>query len=821
MRAVVPLVSLSLWQQALAAGTNFLDHAELLSGVEDSAWFERNIPLIEVPSTQIQDVYYYRWQTYKEHLAYTGAQHGYLATEFLHPASYGAPFGGIVAAAGHHITEGRWLRDATYGQDLVNYWLAGPGQLPKPATDNVNKDTYDWAHEYSFWAASAVWKQYLITGDRNFTTGHLDNLVKQYRAWDSHFNPDLGLYWQVPVWDATEYTAASYESPSGDAYHGGAGYRPTINAYQYGDARAIAAVASLTGDVELQMEYEQRAESLQKALEAHLWNENQQFFMHRDRDYQQKLLEDREIMGFLPWMFNMPSSNFSTEPFKQLMDNEGFASTYGPTTLEQRSKWYMYEADGCCRWDGPSWPFATSQTLAAVETLLHEYQQSTITSSDYVNLLETYAKTLYKDGKPYVAEAHHPTEDRWIYDGRDHSEDYNHSTFVDNVLAGLLGLRGQSENSLTIRPLVPSSWAYFAIENLAYHGRSLTVLWDESGTRYNQGKGFKVFIDGSIVLERDYVEEATVKVTPAIPVPPAAKVNIAANTQGFAELSQAFASYTSPFDDPMRAIDGNIWRTAVPSNTRWTSYQSPNATDYFGVDLRQTQSVCDVRLYFYDDDDGVRIPDSYDLQYLQQNGSVEWASVPGQRRSKTPTSSNDEIRVTFPALAASQLRVLAPNPSAGKGWGLSELQVWTAAIFKIRNANSGKLMGVDQQLLVAPGAHVQQRDDAGAREQFWEFVPATGGWSKIRNLNSGLLLMVASDENSANLMQDDDGDTQHCLWKVESQGNGQFLIRNRGSGKVAGVDGMSLSDDASVVQFDDNGTKDHLWDILPAAIEGC
>ncbi|OAR02400.1 hypothetical protein LLEC1_06681, partial [Akanthomyces lecanii] len=626
MRAALPLASLSLWQQTLAAGTNFLNHAELLSGAEDAAWFEKNIPLIEVPSAQIQDVYYYRWQTYKEHLAYTGAQHGYLATEFLHPASYGAPFGGIVAAAGHHITEGRWLRDPVYGRDLVNYWLAGPGQLPKPATDDVNKDTYDWAHEYSFWAASAVWKQYLVAGDGNFTTGHLDNLVRQYRAWDNHFNPDLGLYWQVPVWDATEYTAASYESPSGDAYHGGAGYRPTINAYQYGDARAIAAIASLTGDTALQTEYEQRAESLQQALETHLWSESQQFFMHRDRDYQQKLLEDREIMGFLPWMFNMPSSNFSTEPFKQLMNTKGFASTFGPTTLEQRSKWYMYEADGCCRWDGPSWPFATSQTLAAVETLLHEYQQSTITSTDYVNLLETYAKTLYKDGKPYVAEAHHPTEDRWIYDGRDHSEDYNHSTFVDNVLAGLLGLRGQSDNSLTIRPLVPSSWTYFAVENLAYHGRSITVLWDESGTRYNQGKGLSVFIDGVLALQSGSIEEATLKVTPAIPVAPAAKVNIAANTQRDTQLSQAFASYTSSFDDPMRAIDGNIWRTAVPSNTRWTSYESPNATDYFGVDLRQMQSVCDVRLYFYDDGDGVRLPASYDLQYLPPDGGGAWTT---------------------------------------------------------------------------------------------------------------------------------------------------------------------------------------------------
>lgn len=816
MRATLLLLS-ALSQQVFGAGTNFLNHGDLLSGAEDPEWFESNIPFVEVPSEQIQQVYYYRWQTYKEHLAYTGAQYGYLATEFLHPAGYGAPFGGIVAAAGHHITEGRWIRDLRYGRDLINYWLAGPGQLPKPATEGLNKDTYDWAHEYSFWGATAIWKRYLITGDRNFTISHLDNLVRQYRGWDNHYNSDLGLYWQIPVWDATEYTAASYESPSGDPYHGGAGFRPTINAYQYGDALAISAIAALKGDSGVQSEYAERADALRKALQDHLWNDDKKFFMHRDRDGEQKLLDTREIMGYLPWMFNMPSEDFTAEPFSQLMDSQGFAANYGPTTVEQRSKWFMYQADGCCRWDGPSWPFATSQTLSAVETLLHNYNQSVISPSDYTKLLETYAATLYKDGKPYVAEAHHPSENRWIYDGRDHSEDYNHSTFVDNVLAGLLGLIGQVDGYLTIHPLVPSDWDYFAIENLAFQGRSVTIIWDKSGSRYGKGSGLTVFVDGRKVYQQNSLDPVSVPVTAAFASPPDLRVNIAANTQGSPQLSKAFASYTSPYDDAMRAIDGNIWRTAVPPNTRWTSYQSPNSDDYFGVDLRQTQSVCDVRLFFYKDNDGVQLPPSYDLQYL--NGG-NWETVPGQQRSKTPTESNQEIRIIFPAVSTSQLRVVAPNPGAGKGWGLSEFETWTAPIFKLRNENSGKLMGVDH-MRDDSGAYIQQYDDNGTRDHYWQFTPVGGGWSTIKNLNSGLVLAVSSNDNSAHLIQDYEGGGTHQLWRVEAQSGGTFLIRNKDSFKVAGVDGMSTDNSANVVQYDDNGTKDHLWSLLPAAIEGC
>ncbi|EWY84327.1 hypothetical protein FOYG_14079 [Fusarium oxysporum NRRL 32931] len=113
--------------------TEFLNHGQLLNGLENPQWFEKNIPLLD-----------------KEHLVYMGAQYSYMSSEFLPPVGYGAPYGGIVAAAGHHIAEGRWLRDTRYGQDVTNYWLSRPRQFPKPMNNGVNKDTSDWAYEYSF-----------------------------------------------------------------------------------------------------------------------------------------------------------------------------------------------------------------------------------------------------------------------------------------------------------------------------------------------------------------------------------------------------------------------------------------------------------------------------------------------------------------------------------------------------------------------------------------------------------------------------------------------------------------------------------------------
>jgi hypothetical protein len=77
---------------------------------------------------------------------------------------------------------------------------------------------------------------------------------------------------------------------------------------------------------------------------------------------------------------------------------------------------------------------------------------------------------------------------------------YNHSGFADLIITGLIGLRPEPGNELTLRPLVPAGrWNYFALDGLPYHGHLLTILYDRNGARYHRGSGLKVLCDGSIV----------------------------------------------------------------------------------------------------------------------------------------------------------------------------------------------------------------------------------------------------------------------------------------------------------------------------------
>ena len=42
---------------------------------------------------------------------------------------WGGVYGSINAAAGHQITEGRWLRDRDYMDGLVRFWIGSQNQL--------------------------------------------------------------------------------------------------------------------------------------------------------------------------------------------------------------------------------------------------------------------------------------------------------------------------------------------------------------------------------------------------------------------------------------------------------------------------------------------------------------------------------------------------------------------------------------------------------------------------------------------------------------------------------------------------------------------
>jgi hypothetical protein len=158
-----------------------------------AAWYKDNIPFIEVPDAAIQQIYYYRWSTHKRHVRYLDPANGYVISEFMHPPGWSPAFGEIKAAAGHHVYEGRWLRNQRYLDDYERFWMYG-GRTP---TSGFDTGGINAAHQYSFWAADAYYNRYLVNKDDEFVKALLPELIRQYDEWGRNFDAARGLYWQV------------------------------------------------------------------------------------------------------------------------------------------------------------------------------------------------------------------------------------------------------------------------------------------------------------------------------------------------------------------------------------------------------------------------------------------------------------------------------------------------------------------------------------------------------------------------------------------------------------------------------------------------
>jgi len=474
-------------------------------------WLKDNIPMLECPDKEMEATYYFRWWVYRKHIKHT--PEGYIITEFLPQVYWAGNYNSINCAAGHHICEGRWLANAnTYMEDYIRFWLEGSGDI----------------HSYSTWIADAVYEYCLVKGDFSVATHLLPKLVRNYEQWESDHLHESGLFWSIDDRDAMEYSIS------------GNGLRPTLNSYMYADAVAIAKISALAHNQEWQERYEEKARRLKELVQKKLWDSEAEFFKVFPLEDKDTPVADwefshlspernvREEIGFIPWCFHLPDTGYEAA-WKQLTQAEGFAAPYGPTTAEKRHTRFGYEqADHECLWNGPSWPFATTQTLTALANLLKDYRQSYVTEEDFHRIFSGYTHSHYRmtekgERVHWIDENLDPYTGEWLSrkilkewgwradkGGYERGKDYNHSAYADLVIGKIFGIELQETGEIRIRPMFPKEWEYCKLMNVRCQGKKIDILYDKTGEVYREGKGCFVRCQGKCVHESLMPEEVTV-----------------------------------------------------------------------------------------------------------------------------------------------------------------------------------------------------------------------------------------------------------------------------------------------------------------------
>ena len=634
----------------------------------DADWYRDRIPLFDSSDATLDAVYYYRWQVFRAHQRDLGAK-GYISTEFLNDVSWQRePYASLNDATAFHIAEGRWLRDRRFADDYINFLYLDGGN----------------DRHFSESIADAVWGRYLVDHDRAAAVRLLPAMRLIYGLWDDRFDFTKGLYWIEPLLDATEYTVSSIDASGGkDGFRGGDAFRPSINSFQYANAMAISRLSALAGDPGAAADYATRAGQLRGRVLDALWSEKFGHFIDRYKVSNEHVkywdqIRARELVGYLPWTFGLVGADAKFDrAWTHILSANELGGPAGLRTTEPSYQYYMrqYRYDAAtglreCQWNGPVWPFQTTQVLTGLANRLHDGPDGVIGRGDYLRLLRQYARMHYQGDRLDLEEDYDPATGKPIV-GLPRSHHYFHSGFDDLVISGLAGITPQPDDSVVVDPLLPAKdrakdrLRWFAVQDVPYHGRSLSVVYDEDGRHYRGGAGLRVYVDGALAGSRPTLGKLV--------VPVAAKANAPIERQIAQSISLVRADYPKPSassgTDPERlhqGIDGRVWFMPELPNG-WDS-TGTTQDEWFAVDFGKPVTLGRAEVSFFAGG-AFTMPDSYRLEY-RANGA--WR--PLDTNGAAPRANATNV-LSWQPVRTDAIRLAIRKP-AGKQVRLAEMKLF-------------------------------------------------------------------------------------------------------------------------------------------------
>lgn len=625
------LTSLSILHGTLAA----LDADAIASQYfgNDAPWYRDRIPFFESSDKDITDVYYYRWNIFRAHQRDLG-DYGFISTEFLNDVGWQTtPWASLNDATGFHLLEGRWCRDRRFKEDYATFIL-GPDSNRRQFSETM---------------AAAVWQGYLVDGVAEDAIARLDNMQIVYNAWNDSYDTSKGLYYVEPIRDATEYTISSIDASNGtDGFFGGDSFRPSINAFQYANARAIASLAALKGGMNATVElYNSQAEAIKARTQEALWNSTFEHFIDRFQVNNENVtywnpIRGRELVGMVPWTHSLPDDTPEyAEAWRHVLNTSELAGEHGLRTVEPSYEYYMrqyrYVDDNGllhqpeCQWNGPVWPFQTTQVISGLANFLNDYptgaSSGIISAADHTNLLRQYTKLHYNPERGSILDL----EEDYYHDtgypivGLKRSPHYFHSGYVDLILSGLVGIRPSADDVLDVNPLLDGSISYFRAERVIYHGHEIAVQWDEDGSLYG-AVGLQVEIDGKVAASSPNLTRLSIPLTRQAPA--AVKRRIAKSVQLNSTTAYPRGKVSMPgFNSSTLypAIDGRIWFfPEVDGANGWSTPVSNGTEMWYEIDFGNstTTSAADLA-FFANEDQGFDVPETYKIQAMDGDSWID------------------------------------------------------------------------------------------------------------------------------------------------------------------------------------------------------
>jgi PKD repeat protein len=486
---------------------------------EYNQWWVDNVPYIDVPDENVKKMSYYR--TFMNRFNYVDAN--IPGNDYQFPVSLEGVLGynnAIQLTQPMHMQDLKYFRDPiyTYGN------LLSSGETSRCAAFTDNPGSHSWGNTYEQYIGREGWNSYKVHGGddalvRNFAYYTECDVKGQLDKYDTNGN-NL-IEYPHGFLTGNDADAISFRWAHPNAGNPANRQDRTESAFWYAGARAAAEAYELLGNEDKAAEMTALADDMQAELLT-LWDDAPvepegderpgHVFKHRlvSND---ELIPWKDQQNFAPFIERVPPTDDPKyrEAFRYYADADEFPIMPFYTANQADND----EAESIGR--GGSNNFSNINSTLQAQTFsaaIRDYPSEYITPGMYRALLEWLTWVQYVGGNNQL-----PNNNEFFFNWNPNTQTFGRSGIHHNILGAynfmiiddIAGVRPRLDDVLELWP-IDVGYDYFTVNNLSYHGKDLTVVWDRPGVDHYGAAvpdGFSAYLDGQRLFTLDQLAHVT------------------------------------------------------------------------------------------------------------------------------------------------------------------------------------------------------------------------------------------------------------------------------------------------------------------------
>lgn len=740
------------------------DNQEALSAQksEYNKWWGDNIPYIDVPNKAVQKAIDYRWWSERFNTLDANIP-GY---DYQYPVTVEGCLGynnAIILTQPMHLQDVKWMRNAylPYGMLLS----AGNSSQSSAFLDNPGNRS-NWNNHYGQYLATAGAEAFnVIGGDTKLAETlayYFEHDAKgQLDHYGNHSNDYLIDYQSVYMTGNDADTISMHVPGIGKwKSHG-------ENAYVYGAADAASKMYALAGNTEKSEELKELAGNIQKDILDILWcskcnkfetravQPGKDFTSHNEN--QPNLVELSESNNYNYFSEGVVPTDAASiakykKAFEAFTDGEQFPIFPYYTANQKHNKMAqeVFGFQGSNNFSNINFTVQARAYEAALRT--YDKEQEYITDEMLACMAEWMAWNIYPD----EGDVRYPNNNEFYnIDGKDNSN-YYRSWIYHNILGNynyifiedMAGMQARADDKIELSP-IDFSYDYFMVNNLKYHGKDVTIVWDKNGGHYGNGipKGYSLYVDNQLAFTLsepthvvydtkagtldfpDGQGDITVSNTKSISIPEAIHVGItdenvqkmmdksgltgmenvakgasvtptytpaAARAASWAEKHRADGTDpTSKAVNEMKPDAQAVTDGMTVNMPFWGNDGSTTATDSILLNLGAQKTFDMMNIYFYNDrqSGGYAEPGKYTVEYWD---GTDWKHMENQTRVPLSPKANHNENL-FQEVTTDKVRVTVTN-QPGHYTAITEVQLYQEGGTREEKKNQAPEVTIKQDL---------------------------------------------------------------------------------------------------------------------------